>query len=179
MSPERSNLAHDFVAGTDDGRIAAGRTAKGVIDMPHPNHDGLEHGAGPDGRANHESSEPAATYRVTIDGGPPEAALDDMHLLNGVDDGSRRKVQLLVAELIAESGDQGEGNGAGGLEVELLPRLVRVTTTSTSGFLSDADRDPLGEWGLMIVERVADRWGVEDDGRGDRCVWFEIDRGAG
>jgi len=44
------------------------------------------------------------TYRVTIDGGPPEAALDDMHLLNGVDDASRRKVQLLVAELIAVRG---------------------------------------------------------------------------
>jgi len=55
-----------------------------------------------------------------------------------------------------------------------------VTTRSTSGFLSaGADRDPLSEWGLMIVKRVADRWGVDDDGRGDRCVWFEIDCGAG
>ena len=30
-----------------------------------------------------------------------------------------------------------------------------------------------GGWGLPIVERISDRWGVERDGCA--CVWFEID----
>ena len=31
--------------------------------------------------------------------------------------------------------------------------------------------DMSGGWGLPIVERISDRWGVERTG----CVWFEID----
>ena len=33
--------------------------------------------------------------------------------------------------------------------------------------------DLRGGWGLPIVERISDRWGVERDRR--VCVWFEID----
>jgi anti-sigma regulatory factor (Ser/Thr protein kinase) len=33
--------------------------------------------------------------------------------------------------------------------------------------------DLRGGWGLPIVERISDRWGVEKDGH--VCVWFEID----
>jgi anti-sigma regulatory factor (Ser/Thr protein kinase) len=31
-------------------------------------------------------------------------------------------------------------------------------------------------WGLFLVERLADRWGVARDGRATR-VWFELKRG--
>jgi anti-sigma regulatory factor (Ser/Thr protein kinase) len=33
--------------------------------------------------------------------------------------------------------------------------------------------DLSGGWGLPIVERISDRWGVER--KGCACVWFEID----
>jgi anti-sigma regulatory factor (Ser/Thr protein kinase) len=33
--------------------------------------------------------------------------------------------------------------------------------------------DMSGGWGLPIVERISDRWGVERNGCA--CVWFEID----
>jgi anti-sigma regulatory factor (Ser/Thr protein kinase) len=33
--------------------------------------------------------------------------------------------------------------------------------------------DLSGGWGLPIVERISDRWGVEHNGWS--CVWFEID----
>ena len=123
------------------------------------------------------SVDPAVTYRVAMNGDSPEAVLDDMHLLNGLEDGARRKVQLLVAELIDHSGDLNNGDGPSGLEVQLLPGLVRVSTSAAPGFVS-TNGDPLDAWRMMIVERVADRWGV-DDGGGERRVWFEIDRGAG
>ena len=32
---------------------------------------------------------------------------------------------------------------------------------------------PVGGWGLMIVERLTDRWGIEPGPPGE--VWFEID----
>jgi hypothetical protein len=124
-----------------------------------------------------ESVDPAVTYRAAINGDSPEAVLADMHLLNGVEDEARRKVQLLVAELIDPSGDLQNGDGGPqGLEVQLLPGLVRVSTRTPPGRLSP-NGDPLEAWRLMIVERVADRWGVDDGG--DQQVWFEIDRGAG
>jgi hypothetical protein len=127
-----------------------------------------------------EFPDPAATYRVAINGGSPEAALGDMHLLNGLEDTPRRKVQLLVAELIDHSGDVHNGDRPKGLEVQLLPGLVRVTSQSEPEFLSSGSGgDPLQAWRLMIVERIADRWGVDDDGNGVRRAWFEVDRGAG
>ncbi len=33
--------------------------------------------------------------------------------------------------------------------------------------------DLSGGWGLLVVEAISDRWGVE--GHGHACVWFEID----
>lgn len=101
-----------------------------------------------------------------------------MDLLNGLEDTSRRRVQLLVAELIDHPGDVHNGDRPRGLEVQLLPGLVRVTSRSAPEFLSTGSNgDPLQAWRLMIIERVADRWGV-DDGNGEPRVWFEIDRGA-
>jgi hypothetical protein len=120
--------------------------------------------------------EPAVTYRVAVRDGPPEAVPDSMHLLTGLEDATRRKVHLLVAELIDHSGGLHNGDALNGLEVHLLPGVVRVTTTTVPGFATNGD--PLDAWRLMIVERVADRWGVDVDS-GERHLWFEIDRGAG
>jgi hypothetical protein len=125
-----------------------------------------------------ESGDPAVTYRVTMNGDSPEAVLDAMHLLNGLEDDARRRVQLLVAELIDHAADLHNGDGPSGLEVQLLPGVVRVSTRTAHGFVS-TNGDPLDAWRVMIVERVADRWGIDDCGGGERLVWFEIDRGAG
>ena len=35
-------------------------------------------------------------------------------------------------------------------------------------------RDEPGGFGLVIVDRIASRWGVDDGG--DTCVWFELER---
>jgi anti-sigma regulatory factor (Ser/Thr protein kinase) len=34
--------------------------------------------------------------------------------------------------------------------------------------------DLMGGWGLLIVERLSDRWGIERDSH-VVCVWFEMD----
>ena len=141
--------------------------------------DGVEPRAGAPGDSapTGESADPAVTYRVAIDGGSPEAALAEMHLLNGLEDASRRKVQLLVAELIDHLGDLHNGDRPKGLEVQLQPGLVRVTGRSAPEFPSAGSTGPPHKaWRLITVERIADRWGVDDDGNGERRIWFEIDR---
>jgi anti-sigma regulatory factor (Ser/Thr protein kinase) len=58
--------------------------------------------------------------------------------------------------LVSEPGRQPNGNGA-------APRLAPHSP--------NGDR-PSG-WGLVLVERIAEQWGVLD-GRPGTCVWFEV-----
>jgi anti-sigma regulatory factor (Ser/Thr protein kinase) len=88
-------------------------------------------------------------------------------------------LRLLVTELVTNSVLHG---GAGDddplrLEVTLSPRAVRVEVSDLGpGFEPQARVQGIpgdGGWGLLIVDRLADRWGVRQRGR---CVWFELDR---
>jgi signal transduction histidine kinase len=47
-----------------------------------------------------------------------------------------------------------------------LPRRIAPATTS------------LGSRGLMIVDHVAESWGIEIHPRGGKCVWVRVPRGA-
>ena len=66
------------------------------------------------------------------------------------------------------------------IEIELrgTPTGLRAEVTDTGpGFAPrerDRDLDEPGGWGLVLVESIAKRWGVERDG-GTR-VWFELAR---
>ena len=90
------------------------------------------------------------------------------------------EVRLVVSELVANSI----------LHARLSPEdrislSVSVSGGSVRGRVCDpgpgfeAPSEPRpradlsGGWGLPIVERLSDRWGVERDNR--VCVWFEID----
>lgn len=89
-------------------------------------------------------------------------------------------VQLLVSELVTNS--VRHARLASGhrirLQAQALPRAVRVEVTDPGqGFSPGAPSpNPSSEsgWGLYLVDRVAHRWGVRDDG--DTHVWFEIRR---
>ena len=74
-----------------------------------------------------------------------------------------------------------DGRRAGarvGLLVGASPRCLRVEVTDEGpGFerpRSPAPHDDGGGFGLVLVERIATRWGVASDV--GSCVWFEIDR---
>jgi anti-sigma regulatory factor (Ser/Thr protein kinase) len=54
-----------------------------------------------------------------------------------------------------------------------------VVTDSGPGFEPEQPRptphvDRPGGWGLCLVDRLADRWGVDSGNR--TAVWFELDR---
>jgi serine phosphatase RsbU (regulator of sigma subunit)/anti-sigma regulatory factor (Ser/Thr protein kinase) len=96
-----------------------------------------------------------------------------------LEDSQLETVRLLVTELITNSVKHGDGGEAVTVTVELNPESVRVEVSDGgSGFEPPPPPDnppesPSG-WGLYLVDRLAARWGIEDEG-GAR-VWFELKR---
>lgn len=88
-------------------------------------------------------------------------------------------LQLLVSELVTNSvRHAGLPDPASvTLNVRLTEDRLRVEVTDTGpGFerpRRDVDPTALDGWGLFLVERLTDRWGV--GGADSTCVWFEID----
>jgi anti-sigma regulatory factor (Ser/Thr protein kinase) len=87
-------------------------------------------------------------------------------------------VELLVTEL-ANNGVKHARTLNGGrikLDARVRPGLLRVEVRDGGhGFTHErrrADRVEPGGWGLMLVDDLADRWGIEDEP--STTVWFEI-----
>lgn len=87
---------------------------------------------------------------------------------------------LLVSELVTNAVRHAdlEADDSVDLEVVVYDERVRVEVSDSGpGFVprtpTPDPEEPSG-WGLLIVDRVADRWGVTT-GEGTR-VWFELDR---
>ena len=89
-------------------------------------------------------------------------------------------LRLLVSELVTNSVRHAglAQSQAIELKVKLLPETVRVEVNDQgSGFQPmprTAQSDDQSGWGLYLVSRLADRWGVTSDGV--TRVWFELDR---
>jgi two-component sensor histidine kinase len=91
----------------------------------------------------------------------------------------RDEVLLLVSELVTNALRHTGMRSDQLLRVELRrwPGLVRLAVVDKgTGFTLDPERfgrDESGGWGLFLVDRIADRWGVVPTTTGTR-VWFEI-----
>ena len=89
-------------------------------------------------------------------------------------------VRLLVTELVTNSVRHAEQPQDGWVHLKIAASddRVRVEVSDPGTGFEPAHRDrPITEasgWGLFLVDKVADRWGVECD-RVTR-VWFEIGR---
>jgi anti-sigma regulatory factor (Ser/Thr protein kinase) len=88
-------------------------------------------------------------------------------------------VRLLVSELVTNSvrhsGAAGQETSVG-LNVALKPDCIRVEVRDPGdGFEPEAApaEDMSSGWGLYLVDRLADRWGVHNDDV-ITLVWFEI-----
>jgi anti-sigma regulatory factor (Ser/Thr protein kinase) len=90
------------------------------------------------------------------------------------------ELRLLVSELLTNSVRHGaRGEGWITLDVDIEPDAVRVVVTDRgSGFEPEDEPRPHvdrpGGWGLCLVNRIADRWGVRVNG--STSVWFEVAR---
>jgi anti-sigma regulatory factor (Ser/Thr protein kinase) len=101
-----------------------------------------------------------------------------------LDEQRLNEVRLLVTELVTNSVRHA---GAGRrstvtVSVELTDTTLRVTVSNPGAAFEAPIQAPAGEEteggrGLMLVEKLADRWGI-DDVREAR-VWFEVSRAEG
>ncbi len=86
---------------------------------------------------------------------------------------------LLVSELVTNAVRHAPKAGTPEVELRLKvePERVRVVVSDPGGGFEATPRLPTASessgWGLYLVDRIADRWGVIARDRNE--VWFEID----
>lgn len=117
------------------------------------------------------------THELPKDPGAPALARDAIRELNGdVSPDLVEDATLLVSELVSNSVKYG-GEGKIRLEIQVAPDRLRAEIVDQGhGFVPVARHTALadeGGWGLELVERLADDWGVHE---GSTHVWFEIRR---
>ena len=120
-------------------------------------------------------------FRLRIGGGARAAgrARNEIERLRGELDGPViESVRLLVTELVTNS-VRHAGAGAVELVVQLRTDRVRVEIanpgTSFEPRPGVKGRESTSGWGLFLVDRLSDDWGVADDA-GYQRVWFELAR---
>jgi anti-sigma regulatory factor (Ser/Thr protein kinase) len=101
-------------------------------------------------------------------------------LLWALDQGEFETLSLLISELVANS-IKHSGTRAGGvirMDVVLTQDVARVEVRDEGKGFAPARRTPSSplesNWGLHLLERLSDRWGVENGPH--TLVWFELDR---
>ena len=112
------------------------------------------------------------------------AALDaSLHLFSEVLDEQRLDdLRLLTSELVSNSVRHGGSKQADPIRVHVSVTDVAVRVAVVDygpGFdvISKAIRpDDDGGWGLFLLDQLADRWGMDENGV--TTVWFELDRGS-
>jgi anti-sigma regulatory factor (Ser/Thr protein kinase) len=124
-----------------------------------------------------------ATRQFELGGGLEAAgrARRALESLTGeVDPALHEDLRLLITELVTNS-----VRHAGVHSGDTLVLTITVSRETLRAEVHDGGDpfEPVAEvpphptgqgWGLVMVDRIADRWGVEGDG--GKYVWFEIDR---
>jgi signal transduction histidine kinase len=91
-----------------------------------------------------------------------------------------RTLLLLTSEMVNNSVRHGNAGDEDLIEIELWAAAgtIRVQVSDSGPGFAPAVRDrPLDEpggWGLVLIDRMSERWGVAHDGR--TRVWFELAR---
>lgn len=124
----------------------------------------------------------AEGFRLRIGGGPRAAgrARDELSRLRAdLDNPLLENVRLLVTELVTNSVRHADADAVE-LAVLVARDRIRVEISNPGAAFERKDRDPGQEsesgWGLFLVDRLSDDWGVVEDAAGYQRVWFEIRR---
>lgn len=124
------------------------------------------------------------SHKLQVDPGRSMKAITDEveTLLDGLEEASLRSGALLASELIAQvvGRDPAFGGEPVGLTIHVREGIVRMEATGPAAPSVSSDNgsapDPLADWGSFILDRLADRWGV--DVPAQRLIWAEIRRPA-
>ncbi len=118
------------------------------------------------------------TLHLELDGSPdaaPAARHALRRLVGRVDPGTLEKTGLLITELVSNSVKYGAAPRVD-VRVVLEDESVKAQVSDEGPGFAPARRQPSQEssgWGLFLVDRLADRWGVVRDGE-ETQVWFEL-----
>jgi anti-sigma regulatory factor (Ser/Thr protein kinase) len=122
--------------------------------------------------------------------GPARRWVDDVLEGCDVDDEQRRTAMLLTSEVLTNALEHGQGPITATVEVDAQRLRVGVRDGSTQEpELQSPQPQDLSGRGVLFLERLASRWGVELHDGSDavgrhsgvvegKTVWFEIDREA-
>ncbi|MEA2430405.1 MAG: serine/threonine-protein kinase RsbW [Thermoleophilaceae bacterium] len=126
----------------------------------------------------------AGDVSIQLQAGPSAAALARNALVpmeRRLDDDVMADVRLLVSELVTNSVRHADmpRPGVVNVDVSLDAQTIHVEVRDNGPGFEPRRRSPgqskAGGWGLYLVERLADRWGVMRNSV--TRVWFEIDLG--
>ena len=101
------------------------------------------------------------------------------HLHEALPASTTSRLSLLVTELVANAVIHGSSKSSDpvGVRAWTSPQAILVEVTANGpGFSWDAPAPggmAVGGWGLVLVEREADRWGIQAGP--PTTVWFQID----
>jgi len=122
-----------------------------------------------------------ACLRVSIAGGPRAAGHARAWLQTAavwLPEELGRRLVMLISELVNNSVVHGQASERDVIKIEVrtTPDGVRAQVSDSGLAFAPRGRtkgiEEPGGWGLVLVERVAQRWGVE---RAERTsVWFEL-----
>ncbi len=91
----------------------------------------------------------------------------------------RNDLLLLVTELVTNAVRHGNGGSEGTVDLgmRIAAGRIRVDVAHPgSGFtheIAAPSRGEAGGWGLYLVDRIADDWGIEGS-NGSTSVWFVL-----
>jgi hypothetical protein len=88
----------------------------------------------------------------------------------------RDAVMLLTSELVTRAVQHSSSEGGQiDLRAWMPSDVVRVELRAPHENLDLSPDGDSHEYGMLLLEELADRWAVDDAGE-DACMWFEIDR---
>ena len=126
----------------------------------------------------------AEGFRLRIGGGPRAAgrARHELSRLRAdLDNPLLESVRLLVTELVTNSVRHADADTVE-LAVLVARDRIRVEISNPGSTFQVKERRAGEEsesgWGLFLVDRLSDDWGVIDDAAGLQRVWFEIRRSS-
>jgi anti-sigma regulatory factor (Ser/Thr protein kinase) len=122
---------------------------------------------------------PDLAFRLPADTESIPLARREVNRLAGEVDGEQLEVLvLLVSEMVSNSIRHAEGSPSVDVRVWLGRRSVRLEVEDRGPGFRPPRAAPraAGGWGLVIVDRLARRWGVRSGPR--TTVWLELDRYA-
>jgi len=123
-------------------------------------------------------------FRLSIGGGAQaagKARREISRLRADLDPPLLESVRLLVTELVTNSVRHAQ---AGTVELAVLVGAERVRVeianpgSSFEPVLRDDNPGSEDGWGLFLVDRISDSWGVVEEDAGTQRVWFELQRSA-